>query len=96
MSDDDTRAGLPPIDMSRPFNAVGGLWESHDKRGRACLKGQVTIAGLVLTVIAYPPMKTDNPKAPAWVLSASSADMAELETRLDEIRNAPGQLAFPF
>lgn len=93
---DDNRAGLPPFDMSRPFNAVGGLWQYTDKKGRACLKGQLSIAGLTLTVIAYPPMSARNDNAPAWVLSVSTADLAELETRLDEIRHAPGQLSFPF
>jgi hypothetical protein len=92
----DTRAGLPPIDMHRPFNAIGGLWPHTDKKGRACLKGQLTLAGLTLTVIAYPPMSSANANAPAWVLSVATADLAEIETRLDELRSAPGQAAFPF
>lgn len=92
---DNARAGLPPFDMHRPFNAIGGLWESTDKRGRSCLRGHLEIAGVTFAVIAYPPLASGE-NSPAWVISVATADIADILTRLDELRNPAGQTALPF
>lgn len=90
MTEHNPRAGLPPLDMSREFNAIGGLWEQTDRAGRPYLKGQLAIAGMKLTILGYPPKESRSDNPPTFVLSVVTADLAELETRLDELRTSPG------